>query len=129
MTYLSNAFSLNMLSSSEDFTLIRARKVEPSEVPETAMSVIGHTDTARVLSAILAREVPASRKDVVLNSGDILYVAQYKGPRLPEGATQLPEGSTLEFLEITLKSKGCSGCPACNCYVCTTMCWLHGYGE
>lgn len=129
MTYLSNAFSLNMLSSSEDFTLVRARKVEPSEVPETAMSVIGHTDTARVVSGILGREVPASRKNVVLNSGDILYVAQYKGPRLPEGATQLPEGSTLEFLEITLKPKGCSGCPAYDCNTCNLMCWLHGHGE
>lgn len=123
--YLGNSFSLNMLAYDE-FTLIRARKVNPDEVPADAVSVIGHADTARVVSGILGREIPANRVNVALEDDDILYVAQYKGPRLEEGATKLPEGATLEFVEITLQPNGCGTCPAVNCEFCTIQDWTHG---
>ena len=125
MTYLGNAFSLNMIPV-ENFTLIRARKVTPADVPQSAISVIGHADTAKIVSGILNYEVPANRVNVTLESGDVLYVAQYKGPRLPEGATQLPEGATLEFIEITFIPEGCKGCPGVDCNLCGTICWTHG---
>lgn len=125
MTYLSNAFSMNMVSV-EDFTLIRARKVTPADVPQNAISAIGHADTARVVSGILGYEVPANRINVSLEKDDVLFVAQYKGPRLPEGATQLPDGATLEFLEITFKPEGCKGCPGVDCNMCTMLSWTHG---
>ena len=124
-TYISNAFSMNMVSV-EDFTLIRARKVTPADVPQNAISAIGHADTARVVSSILGYEVPANRVNVSLEKDDVLFVAQYKGPRLPEGATQLPDGATLEFLEITFQPKGCKGCPAVDCNTCGMMSWAHG---
>ncbi len=117
MTYLGNAFSLNMVFS-ESFTL-RARKVTPADIPVEAISAIGHADTARVVSGILGREIPANRVNVALKEGDILYVAQYKGPRLEEGATKLPEGATLEFMEVTLRPNGCENCPAMQN-------WTHG---
>ena len=123
--FLSNAFSLNMISV-DDFTLFRARKVEPSDIPQDAISAIGHADTARVVSGILGYEVQPNRINVELKEDDVLYVAQYKGPRLPEGATTLPEGATLEFLEITLKPEGCGSCPAIDCNACTLMRWTHG---
>lgn len=126
--YLCNAFSMNMVSV-EDFTLIRARKVTPADVPQNAISAIGHADTARVVSGILGYEVPANRMNVFLEKDDVLFVAQYKGPRLPEGATQLPEGATLEFLEITFQPKGCkgcSGCPGIDCNLCSMISWTHG---
>lgn len=97
--YLGNSFSLNMLAYDE-FTLIRARNITPAEVPADAVSVIGHADTARVVSGILGREIPANRANVTLESDDILYVAQYKGPRLEEGAV--------------------------NCEFCTIQDWTHG---
>ena len=123
--YLCNAFSMNMVSV-EDFTLIRARKVTPADVPQNAISAIGHADTARVVSGILGYEVPANRMNVSLEKDDVLFVAQYKGPRLPEGATQLPEGATLEFIEITFIPEGCKGCPGVDCNLCSTICWTYG---
>lgn len=124
MTYLGNSFSLNMISI-DSFALFRARKVEPYDVPVDAISVIGHADTAKVVSGILGREIPANRVNVTLNEGDALYVAQYKGPRLEEGATKLPEGATLEFIEVTLRP-GCDGCPAVDCNSCSMQSWIHG---
>ena len=106
MKYLSNAFSLNMIPE-YDYSLIRIRKVSPSDIPDGVISVIGHKDTATVVSGILGFETPFNRVNLVLDSDDILYVAQYKGPRLPEGATQLPEGATIEFQEIILLPGWC----------------------
>lgn len=108
MNYLVNAFSLNMINVNR-LSLIRVREVSSNEVPKDAISAIGHADTAKVVSGILGWEVPASRVNITLKEGDSLFVAQYKGPRLPEGATELPEGATLQFLEVTLKPS-CSDC-------------------
>ena len=123
--YLSNAFSLNMVSI-DQYALIRARKVEPGSIPSTAESVVGHPDTARVLSGILNREVEPHRATVKLAPGDVLFVAQYRGSRLPEGATTLPEGAAFDFYEVTFRPDACSGCPAVDCNNCDTMNWMHG---
>ena len=61
------------------------------------ISAVGHADTAAVFSAVLGRDVPANRISVKLDAETKLLVGQYIGPRLPEGATQLPEGSTIEW--------------------------------
>ena len=103
--FISNAFSFNMMSIEDDI-VIRVRKVSPSDIPHDVESVIGHPDTATVVSNILGFDTPFNRVNLVLSNDDVLYVAQYKGPRLPEGATQLPEGATLEFLEIKFEAQG-----------------------
>jgi len=100
-TYLGNAFSLQMVSAFPADVHIEA--VEASEVPVDAESVIGHPDTAAVVSSILEREVTPNRVSISLEAGDELYVAQLFGGRLPEGATTLPEGFSLGFLRVTLK--------------------------
>ena len=100
-TYLANAFSLQMLSKLP--ATVNVNEVNPTEVPADAVSVIGHADTAAVVSNILGREVPANRVAITLQPGDILYVAQLVGGRLPEGATTLPEGFTLKFLRVEVK--------------------------
>ena len=123
--YLTNALSLNMFRI-EDFTLIRVKQVSPANIPKDVMSVIGHKDTASVVSNIIGFEVPFNRVSLQLEKGDVLYVAQYSGPRLPEGATQLPEGAIITFLEVTLKPKGCGNCGAVDCNTCGMMCWFHG---
>lgn len=125
MKYISNAFSLNMMTV-DDFSLVRIKKVSASEIPADVKSVIGHPDTASVVSNILGFETPYNRVSLTLESDDVLYVAQYKGPRLPEGATELPEGATLEFLEVSLKPNGCSGCPGVDCNLCGMTSWAHG---
>lgn len=111
-SYLGNAFTLNMLGEDVNSTLVRVNKVEPHEVPTDAISVIGHADTARVVGNILGREVAPNRCNVTLTSKEVLYVAQYRGPRLPEGATELPEGANLTFYKVDI-SDGCSEC-TCN---------------
>lgn len=120
--YLGNAFTLNMLREDVDFALVRVKKVEPHEVPADAISVIGHADTARVIGNILGREVVPNRCNVTLTPKEVLYVAQYRGPRLPEGATELPEGAKLTFYKVDI-SKGCSEC-TCNSEGCT-HCAMH----
>ena len=63
-------------------------------------SVVGHADTATLFASILGRAVPFNRETVKLTSSDILLVGQYVGPRLPEGATCLPEGSSLQWWTV-----------------------------
>lgn len=74
-------------------------KVEFEEVeslPEGLTSAIGHQDTANVLG------VKVNRINVHLCKGDIAYVAQLTGGRLPEGSTTLPEGYRFKFIKVTV---------------------------
>ena len=100
--YLGNAFSLQMLDLEQE-NKISVNPVTAAEVANSgAESVIGHADTANVVSDILGIEVPMNRVSVKLNQGDILYVAQVTGGRLPEGATTLPEGMAITFVKVVL---------------------------
>jgi len=78
--------------------------------PDVAVA-IGHTDTAAVVGGLLglpendiARMVEAAktRPTVKMTNGDKAVVAQYIGPRLPEGVTKLPEGARIEFFLVEL---------------------------
>lgn len=108
MIFLCNAFSINMLSETETcgvtfspITLREARELwdEGSfRCEEQRVVAIGHADTARVVGRLLGEEVEASRISVRFRPDvDTLIVAQLRGPRLPEGATELPEGATIEW--------------------------------
>ena len=98
---ITNAFSLNMLGGAQH------AKVEITQISTTyaaemlrtdgVESAIGHTDTASVVSSHLGLEVPAVRSTVTLPPGSTVIVAQYSGPRLPEGATTLPEGASIIY--------------------------------
>jgi len=87
--WLCNAFSLQMLP--EFPATVSFEEVE--SLPEGLESAVGHADTAAVLG------VEMRRVHVSLTVGDIFYVAQLVGGRLPEGATALPEGCTFKFLK------------------------------
>ena len=94
MRYLANAFSLQML---EEFPAhIVVREIEREEVPDDVHSVVGHADTAAILG------VEYRRENITLKRGDVLYVAQLQGGRLPEGATALPDGFSFRFLRVTV---------------------------
>lgn len=99
--YLGNAFSLQMVA---DNAIICKVEVSPEQVPVNAESIIGHKDTAAVVSTILGREVPCNRASVMLDDEDTLYVAQVVGGRLPEGATTIPDGMELKFYRITVRA-------------------------
>lgn len=64
-------------------------------------SYIGHADTAQVLTNILGTEIPFRRAFGTLSSGESALIAQVMGGRLPEGATTLPEGVSLQFWLVT----------------------------
>lgn len=99
--YLSNAFSLQMLEN--PCALIGVEPIDATEIPTSAVSCIGHRDTANVVSNLLKREIPFNRASITLSSGDVLYVAQVIGGRLPEGATTLPDGVEITFLKVVIR--------------------------
>lgn len=104
MKYLVNAFSLNMVGSKATIEIypLTLQEVKDILVADGHISAIGHADTAAVVSTALGQKVDAARLTVSLESGDELIVAQYIGPRLPEGATTLPEGARLEWRGVTV---------------------------
>ncbi len=125
---LANAFSLTMLPI-EAMDFVRVKKINPNDVPADVESAVGHQDTAKVVSSILGFEVKPNRVSIKLTENDVLYVAQYTGPRLPEGATTLPEGANLEFFEVTFRKEGCRGCHGYDsgtCQNCVFSFWLSG---
>ena len=87
--YILNAFSLQMVGmpSTVKFT-------EVNELPQGLVSAIGHVDTARVLG------FEPNRINVFLEKGDVAFVAQLVGGRLPEGSTTLPEGFHFKFIKV-----------------------------
>ena len=99
--YLGNAFSLQMVA---DNAIICKVEVAPEEIPAEAESIIGHADTATVVSSILGRDIPCNRASVMLSDEDVLYVAQVVGGRLPEGATTIPDGMEIKFYRITVRT-------------------------
>ena len=87
--FLLNAFSLQMLQG--DATV---KFTEVDSLPAGLTSAIGHQDTANVLG------VEMNRINVPLQKGDVAYVAQLQGGRLPEGSTTLPEGFSFKFVKV-----------------------------
>ena len=118
MDYLCNAFSLNMLEKEEDFALLRVSKIEGGDIPPNAISAVGYTDTAAVLTGILGFKVEANRISLKLTHDDTLYVAQYHGPRFPEGTVVLPDGSTFDFYKVTFCLDMCDECYSLDCNLC-----------
>lgn len=94
--YVGNAFSLQMVSNFPA-TVKVAECTKKEALAADNVSVVGHPDTAAVLG------VKFNRVSVKLSKGDVLYVAQIVGGRLPEGCTTLPEGYSFKFLKVTIE--------------------------
>lgn len=94
--FVGNAFSLGMVPRE----LLGQVRIAPCDRPDTTnmVSCVGHADTAAVLG------VPMNRISVLMTAGDILYVAQLRGGRLPEGATTLPEGFGFDWIKVEIES-------------------------
>jgi len=63
-------------------------------------SIVGHDDTALLFTSLLGHSVQARRVSTSLAPGDVVLVGQYNGPRLPEGATALPEGAKIRWILV-----------------------------
>ena len=104
--YILNAFSLNMLKRFptevyvRELTLGEAREMATEE--ETPISAVGHASTAAIFADLLGIAVPFARITVELVVRDHALVGQYRGPRLEEGMTVLPEGATIEWYHIDI---------------------------
>jgi hypothetical protein len=110
---LCNAFSLNMLAGScllqvseisldGAHLLVLAWEDANFEGKLVFTNAVGHPDTASLLSKLIGVRVAPQRATVTLLPNTKLLVAQYSGPRLPEGATSLPEGASLKFFLVSL---------------------------
>lgn len=97
VTYVANAFSLQMLSNPiQDIHVEEISKEEFDTLKKGAVSRVGHPDTAAILG------VECIRKNIILQRYDELLVAQLQGGRLPEGAITLPEGFTFKYYCVSL---------------------------
>ena len=112
---LLNAFSMNMILDScfdtGDVPVCFSRITLESAKSylESMESAIGHADTARILSGLLGKEVPVNRATINLQRGERAILAQYIGPRLPEGATELPEGAKIRFFYVWVSEETIPG--------------------
>lgn len=70
---------------------------EVTKLPDGLESAVGHADTAAVLG------VEMNRVNVSLKKGDVCFVAQLQGGRLPEGSTILPSGFSFKFIKVTVE--------------------------
>ncbi len=101
-----NAFSLNMLQSLtsiievEEISLDQAKDIVTDNGIDSA---VGHSDTAAVFTEQLGVEVPVNRATIALEKGEKVLVGQYKGPRLPEGCTSLPDGASINWCLVSVE--------------------------
>ncbi|MBK5203881.1 MAG: DUF1874 domain-containing protein [Polaromonas sp.] len=105
---LLNAFSLGMLPvgvtkvTFADVNLDQARSIAARGFD----SAVGHADTAAVMSDLLGVPVATARVSVAIPIRTYgiapwqALVGQYLGPRLPEGATSLPNGAVIRWVTV-----------------------------
>ena len=103
MRTITNAFSLNMVKSFPcQVSVWEISLADAISYSKTAVSAVGHADTASVFTSVLGTDVPFNRISLSVGSGDTLLVGQYMGQRLPEGCTTLPEGATIKWLLVNI---------------------------
>lgn len=100
-----NAFSISMLPSqggTVKFTPLSSEEVMRAITGKIIVSHIGHSSTAAVIGKDLNINNLYTCRDNFILFNDAAIVAQYVGPRLPEGATELPEGATIKYFMVEL---------------------------
>ena len=109
-----NAFSLNMLRETR-LNIIR-KELDVEEVKNCFLtsniitndycydveSCIGHADTATIISRQIGLDIDYNRVSVALQVNEKFILAQYTGDRLPEGTTELPDGSKIVYYACTV---------------------------
>jgi len=108
MLKLANAFSLNMLNTEVETHVLVTKRIRKEEAKELLKegfeNYIGHKDIANVVSNELGLPVEMNEKrpNLLLNPEDVVVIAQYIGPRLPEGATELPPNARIEYFTVQI---------------------------
>jgi Domain of unknown function (DUF1874) len=109
--YLLNSFSLSMLDSGHKNIQINRVGIDAVKKILTdceVVSAIGHADTASIISSLTGMEIPVNRISIVMSEREysddgVAIVAQYSGPRLPEGTKTLPEGASFTWFLVQVK--------------------------
>jgi hypothetical protein len=106
--YIANAFSLSMLPEWVAKGQVRFQRLTLEEARNYVASwdytsAVGHADVAEIFSQQLGVEIIANRIKASFVPGitEEILVGQYTGPRLPEGATTLPEGAEIQWVMVT----------------------------
>lgn len=112
-TYVGVGFTLQMLNNPNN--LISISKVEPTDIPDDAISIIRQMDCAKVVSVALGRNIPVNKTSNKLFPGDIYYVAQVESGKLSEVflsnnldesglpiIDKLPKGIKIQFYKIII---------------------------
>lgn len=102
--YIVNSFSINMLEGNKNLSFRKIGNPEPIINNSHPIGAIGHQDLATVIERIGNNEgwgIPRLFNRITLNidfaNNDRLLVCQYRGERLQEGATSLPDNSIIEY--------------------------------
>jgi len=124
---LANAFSVNMLERGGSYNFIRVDPVKLTDhFGDISRNTIGHADIENLAGLELLKmgiiAPPAHRSTFRFTEGVILLIAQYRGPRLEAGATELPAGAVLEWWAVMADCDGsvddcvnrCGDNPQCN---------------
>jgi len=100
MKYIGNAFSFQMLIG-------KGGNLEWENISQTtflketkdAKSCVGNTDIANILG------VEYNREPICLKEGDLLYLCQLYGKKLPTGATKLPKDCKFKYFKIKVNNE------------------------
>lgn len=119
--HLLNSFSVNMVTGqcSVDFIPLNGPQaasemfchcVDDEGHLNGVINAIGHADTDKIVRDMLDQFAGDSdplpegqRVNVSLSPGQTAVLAQYMGPRLPEGTTQLPEDAKIVFWLVRIR--------------------------
>lgn len=98
-SYICNSFSLQMIKLLSSFKLngIEITEAQFNHMRNGAKSYVGHRAAAEELG------VEFNRDDLLLKPGDILYVRQITGKRLPEGVNTLPENIEIKYYQLVVE--------------------------
>lgn len=96
MIYIGNVFTGNFMKTNN--WTARSAEISWTEFDEFKnkehINFFGHEDVAKMVG------MEMNRISISVDSGDIIVLAQYNGPRLPEGCTKLPEGAKITPVKI-----------------------------
>jgi hypothetical protein len=120
--YIANAFSPSMIAFSDylgpvanlnfvqipqhraveivrDQEILEQESLHQYPIVHEVVSCVGHANTAAVFSSLLDTEVLMNRVSVKLGPNDRMIIGT-PNIRLPEGATELPEGTQITWLLV-----------------------------
>lgn len=106
--YVSTTYSPAMVKTSIGETaIIEQKRVPFKELKEVlkdtnAVKVLADP-TASILSNMINQDIQATKAQIKLEVGDILYYVKIAGPRLEAGTKKLPESNKIQVFKLTYK--------------------------